>query len=67
MTGPDPLHGEINADIGRLGQIDSPRGAWRFATETHAPIQKWYLRQVRRDVRALSNVVIVELATLGGG
>jgi branched-chain amino acid transport system substrate-binding protein len=35
-------------------------------TRTHMRIQKWYLRQVRRDGRALANVVVSELATLGG-
>jgi branched-chain amino acid transport system substrate-binding protein len=66
VAGPNPRPADINAAIAQLGQIDSPRGTWRFAQETHAPIQKWYLRQVRRDGRALSNVVIAELATLGG-
>jgi branched-chain amino acid transport system substrate-binding protein len=55
----------INEAIGRLGQIDSPRGAWQFNRSTHAPVQKWYLRQVRTDGRALSNVVVQDLATLG--
>lgn len=65
-AGPNPSPEEINAAIAKLGQIDSPRGPWRFAADTHAPIQKWYLRQVRRDGRALANVVVSELATLGG-
>ncbi len=56
---------KINDSIGRLGQIDSPRGAWQFNRTTHAPVQKWYLRQVRRDGPALSNVVVQDLATLG--
>src|SRR4029079_3337112 len=38
----------LNAALGRLGQIDSPRGAWQF-TANRAPLQKWYLRQVRKD------------------
>jgi branched-chain amino acid transport system substrate-binding protein len=65
-AGPHPSPADINAAISSLGQIDSPRGPWRFAHDTHAPIQKWYLRQVRRDGRALANVVVSELATLGG-
>ncbi len=65
-AGPDPRPADINAAIAALGQIDSPRGTWRFAEQTHTPIQKWYLRHVRRDGRALSNVVIAELGTLGG-
>jgi branched-chain amino acid transport system substrate-binding protein len=65
-AGPNPSPEQINAAIGGLGQMNSPRGPWQFAKSTHAPIQKWYLRQVRRDGRALTNVVVSELATLGG-
>lgn len=65
-AGANPSPEQINAAIGGLGQLTSPRGPWQFAKTTHAPIQKWYLRQVRRDGRALGNVVVSELATLGG-
>ena len=54
----------LNAALGRLGQIDSPRGAWQF-TANRAPLQKWYLRQVRKDGMVLSNVLSAELTTLG--
>jgi branched-chain amino acid transport system substrate-binding protein len=54
----------LNAALGRLGQIDSPRGAWQF-TANRAPLQKWYLRQVRNDGLVLSNVLTAELTTLG--
>ncbi|GAA4906979.1 amino acid/amide ABC transporter substrate-binding protein (HAAT family) [Stackebrandtia albiflava] len=54
----------INAAVAELGEIDSPRGPWRFS-DTHAPVQRWYLRQVQLDGQQLSNVVIQELATLG--
>nr|WP_230417042.1 ABC transporter substrate-binding protein [Micromonospora tarapacensis] len=65
-AGTNPSPQAINAAIAGLGQLNSPRGPWQFAKTTHAPIQKWYLRQVRRDGRALTNVVVSELATLGG-
>ncbi|MFY1574185.1 ABC transporter substrate-binding protein [Verrucosispora sp. WMMD703] len=65
-AGTNPTPQQINAAIAGLGQLNSPRGPWQFAKSTHAPIQKWYLRQVRRDGRALTNVVVSELATLGG-
>ncbi|GGM33978.1 hypothetical protein GCM10011608_18050 [Micromonospora sonchi] len=65
-AGTNPSPDAINTAIGGLGQLTSPRGPWQFAKTTHAPIQKWYLRQVRRDGRALTNVVVSELATLGG-
>ncbi len=56
----------INEALGGLGQIDSPRGAWAFGEKSHAPVQKWYLREVRKDGEQLSNVTVQDLATLGG-
>ncbi|MEU5362205.1 ABC transporter substrate-binding protein [Streptomyces sp. NPDC005925] len=56
----------INDAIADLGQIDSPRGAWEFSDKAHAPVQTWYLRQVRPDGAQLSNVMVQDLATLGG-
>ncbi|MBW1599218.1 ABC transporter substrate-binding protein [Streptomyces sp. JJ38] len=56
----------INKAIGSLGQIDSPRGPWEFNQDTHAPVQKWYLREVRPDGEKLANVMVQDLATLGG-
>ena len=56
---------KINQAIGGLTEIDSPRGAWRFSAGTHTPIQRWYLRVVRRDGAGLSNQVVQDLATLG--
>jgi branched-chain amino acid transport system substrate-binding protein len=55
----------LNAAIGRLGQIDSPRGPWQF-TQNRTPLQKWYLREVRPDGSVLSNVLTAELTTMGG-
>lgn len=55
---------ETNRAIGRVGQIDSPRGIWQF-NQYHTPQQRWYLRDVRRDGQVLSNVTLSELATLG--
>lgn len=46
----------INEALGGLGQIDSPRGSWEFGKKSHAPVQKWYLREVRKDGEQLSNV-----------
>src|SRR5687768_2674211 len=54
---------DLNAAIGRLGQIDSPRGTWQF-NQNRTPLQRWYLRQVRMDGSALSNVLTAELTTL---
>lgn len=65
-AGENPTADEINKAIAELGQINSPRGTWQFSKETHSPVQKWYLRQVRQDGRALSNTVVGDLATVGG-
>ncbi|MEO3745996.1 ABC transporter substrate-binding protein [Plantactinospora sp. B5E13] len=54
----------LNLALGRVGQIDSPRGPWQF-NQPRTPQQKWYLRRVQRDGQVLSNVLINELATLG--
>jgi branched-chain amino acid transport system substrate-binding protein len=56
---------KINEAIAGLGQITSPRGNWTFNPTTRAPVQKWYLREVREDGGALANVMVEELATLG--
>ena len=58
----DPF--SLNAAIGKLGQIDSPRGGWQFS-QNRTPLQRWYLRQVRMDGAVLSNVLTAELTTLG--
>ncbi|MFY1670530.1 ABC transporter substrate-binding protein [Plantactinospora sp. WMMB334] len=65
-AGDNPTPEAINNALAGLGQIDSPRGTWQFSKETHSPVQKWYLRQVRQDGRALSNTVVGDLATVGG-
>ncbi|GAA0943672.1 hypothetical protein GCM10009558_058580 [Virgisporangium aurantiacum] len=60
-----PLSGEtLNAAIGRVGQISSPRGNWQF-NQNRSPQQRWYLRQVRIDGAVLANNVVSELVTLG--
>ncbi len=64
-AGPAAGPAEINKAIAELGKIDSPRGEWEFGPKTHTPVQKWYLREVRRDGRSLSNAVIQDLVTLG--
>ncbi|SCL15647.1 amino acid/amide ABC transporter substrate-binding protein, HAAT family [Micromonospora rhizosphaerae] len=64
LAGPNPTPQQVNLALGKIGQIDSPRGAWQF-NQPRTPQQKWYLRRVQPDGRLLSNVVINELATLG--
>lgn len=54
----------LNSEIALVGQIVSPRGNWQF-TQSRAPQQKWYLRQIRPDGPILANVLVSELATLG--
>lgn len=55
---------QVNLALGKIGQIDSPRGPWQF-NQSRTPQQKWYLRRVQRDGRLLSNALVSELATLG--
>ena len=54
----------INAAIGELGDIDSPRGTWPF-NDNGTPKQMWYLREVKEQDGAFANVVIEELGELG--
>lgn len=61
----DDLNSEtLNAAIAEVGEIESPRGTWRF-NDIGTPIQMWYLREVRQVDGGLQNVVIDELGTLG--
>lgn len=64
LVGAAPTPQAVNLALGKIGQIDSPRGIWQF-NQPRTPQQKWYLRRVMLDGRLLSNVVVNELATLG--
>jgi branched-chain amino acid transport system substrate-binding protein len=64
LAGENPTALEINRQLGKVGQIDSPRGVWQF-NQSRTPQQKWYLREVKEDGQVLSNVLISELTTLG--
>ncbi|MGV9210364.1 ABC transporter substrate-binding protein [Micromonospora sp. RB23] len=64
LTGGSPSPQQVNLALGKLGQIDSPRGIWQF-NQPRTPQQKWYLREVQRDGQVMSNVLTNELATLG--
>lgn len=64
LAGATPTAQQVNLALGRIGQIDSPRGAWQF-NQPRTPQQKWYLREVQRDGQVVSNVLVNELATLG--
>lgn len=56
----------INKAIADLGTINSPRGSWQFSEKTHSPVQRWYMRKVDYDGPVLTNVVVKDLATVGG-
>jgi branched-chain amino acid transport system substrate-binding protein len=64
IAGRRPTPQDLNLAIGKIGQIDSPRGPWQF-NQSRTPQQKWYLRRVQRDGQTLANVLINELTTLG--
>jgi branched-chain amino acid transport system substrate-binding protein len=55
----------VNDALATVGELYSPRGPWQFNVDTHAPVQRWYLREVRYDGQVLANTVVEELATLG--
>lgn len=63
-AGAHPTPEQINTAIGGVGQIDSPRGPWRWSTD-HSPVQTYYLREVRADGRGRANVLVQALTTLG--
>jgi branched-chain amino acid transport system substrate-binding protein len=64
LAGDTPNPQQVNLMLGKVGQVNSPRGSWQF-NQSRTPQQKWYLREVRMDGRVLSNVLISELNTLG--
>jgi branched-chain amino acid transport system substrate-binding protein len=64
LAGENPTAQQVNLMLGKVGQIDSPRGVWQF-NQSRTPQQKWYLREVRKDGPVLSNVLLSELNTLG--
>ncbi|WP_319459241.1 ABC transporter substrate-binding protein [Micromonospora sp. RTP1Z1] len=64
LVGGTPTSQQVNLALGKIGQIDSPRGPWQF-NQPRTPQQTWYLRRVQYDGQLLSNVVVNELATLG--
>ncbi|MFD9258667.1 ABC transporter substrate-binding protein [Streptomyces sp. NPDC059538] len=51
----------VNAAISTIGDIDSPRGTWRF-NSGGTPIQPWYLREVKLGANTLAG----DLGRLGG-
>lgn len=64
LTEGDPERRDINAMLGEVGYLDSPRGRWQF-NQGRTPTQKWYLREVAADGPVLANRVVQELGTLG--
>ncbi|MFI6822910.1 ABC transporter substrate-binding protein [Micromonospora sp. NPDC050187] len=64
LAGPDANSQQVNLALGKVGQIDSPRGPWQF-NQPRTPQQRWYLRRVQLDGQVLANMLVTELATLG--
>ncbi|MGH3728327.1 MAG: ABC transporter substrate-binding protein [Micromonosporaceae bacterium] len=63
-AGDDLTSENLETQLGKLGDIDSPRGTWKFG-ENRSPVQAWYLREVKKNGKGFENVVISELGTLG--
>ncbi|HEX2773876.1 MAG TPA: ABC transporter substrate-binding protein [Micromonosporaceae bacterium] len=64
VAGDRPTPQDVNLALGKVGQIDSPRGPWQF-NQPRTPQQRWYLREVRKDGQVISNMLVNELTTLG--
>lgn len=60
-AGGDVTPETVNAAISTVGDIDSPRGTWRF-NSGGTPIQPWYLREVKLGANTLAG----DLGRLGG-
>ncbi|MGI5243223.1 ABC transporter substrate-binding protein [Dactylosporangium sp. CA-139066] len=66
-TGANATSEAINAAIGKLGAVSSPRGTWKLDPDAHTPIQQWCVRQVQATGDTVANTVInPNLTTLGG-
>lgn len=64
IAGKRPNSQQILLALGKVGQIDSPRGVWQF-NQPRTPQQTWYLREVASDGKLLANLLISELGILG--
>ncbi len=64
FTSADLSAQSLNAALSSVGELDSPRGAWQF-NQSRTPLQRWYLRQVRRDGKVVDNTVLGDLGMLG--
>jgi branched-chain amino acid transport system substrate-binding protein len=63
-VGVRPTAQDLYFGLDQVGQIESPRGPWQFNI-VRTPLQRWYLREVRKDGQVLSNVTVNNLTTLG--
>jgi branched-chain amino acid transport system substrate-binding protein len=59
-----PTAAALNASLGQLGEINSPRGFWTFNVN-RTPQQRWYLRQLRLDGMVPANLLDTDLTVLG--
>jgi branched-chain amino acid transport system substrate-binding protein len=64
LAGGDLAPQSVNTALSEVGQIDSPRGGWQF-NQSRTPLQRWYLRQVRKAGQVLTNTLLGDLAMLG--
>lgn len=54
----------LERELGALGDIDSPRGTWKFGAN-RSPVQTWYLRKVQRSGDGFANVIVNPLTAVG--
>ncbi|MGH3647607.1 MAG: ABC transporter substrate-binding protein [Micromonosporaceae bacterium] len=63
-AGDDLTSESLERELGKLGDIESPRGTWKFG-KNRSPVQQFYLREVKKEGDNVTNVVLEELGVLG--
>jgi branched-chain amino acid transport system substrate-binding protein len=64
-AGANPTPQQIDAAIGAVGPISSPRGTWQFNPTDHTPVQTWYLRKVETPGGTPTNVTVQTHGPIG--
>jgi len=62
-AGDDVSSENLESQFGRLGDVDSPRGTWKFGA-SRSPVQEWYLREVKQDGDGHANVLVHALGKI---
>ncbi|MEV6924027.1 ABC transporter substrate-binding protein [Dactylosporangium sp. NPDC051485] len=67
VTGAKLTSESINAAIGKVSDVTSPRGTWKLSPSTHTPVQHWCVRRAQPSGTSVANTVVTaDLTTVGG-